>query len=264
MGRKSEPCTVDGCSRLATAARGMCGTHYSRWQRGTDIARPVRPQAYADGTTCSVPGCGQRVLAKALCSLHYQRLTKRGDVQASRPPKGDPTERWCPDCEQSRPRTEFYALGNGRLSPYCKRCSGRRSAATVWRNHARLLSWRRKWTAENRERLRQQDRDRYRKNPAKFINYTQRRQAMRKGAVSTMTQSAWAEILEYFDHRCAYCLEKDCALEQDHVVALVRGGDDTPENIVPACKVCNARKNCHPVFFTVAATSSPAGLLLRD
>lgn len=39
---------------------------------------------------CSVEGCDKRYLAKGLCSKHYQRLAKRGDLEVSTAPDGVP------------------------------------------------------------------------------------------------------------------------------------------------------------------------------
>jgi 5-methylcytosine-specific restriction endonuclease McrA len=41
---------------------------------------------------------------------------------------------------------------------------------------------------------------------------------------------------------CAYCGASDSALQRDCVLALSRGGRYTLENIVPACRSCNASK----------------------
>ena len=41
---------------------------------------------------------------------------------------------------------------------------------------------------------------------------------------------------------CAYCGAEDTALQRDCVLALSRGGRYTIENIVPACRSCNASK----------------------
>jgi 5-methylcytosine-specific restriction endonuclease McrA len=63
-----------------------------------------------------------------------------------------------------------------------------------------------------------------------------------------VTKKAWAEILEYHDHRCAYCLEKSDELTLDHVIAISRGGEHVPENIVPACRACNSKKCDRPIW----------------
>ena len=44
---------------------------------------------------------------------------------------------------------------------------------------------------------------------------------------------------------CLYCGDYlyDCELTRDHVVPVSRGGSDTWENVVTACRECNHRKN---------------------
>lgn len=46
------------------------------------------------------------------------------------------------------------------------------------------------------------------------------------------------------NHMCMYCGEYlyDCELTRDHVVPASRGGADTWENVVTACRICNHRK----------------------
>ena len=41
---------------------------------------------------------------------------------------------------------------------------------------------------------------------------------------------------------CAYCHAVDVALQRDCVLAISRGGRYTLENVVPACRSCNASK----------------------
>jgi HNH endonuclease len=45
-------------------------------------------------------------------------------------------------------------------------------------------------------------------------------------------------------HMCLYCGDYlyDCELTRDHVVPVSRGGADTWENVVTACRICNHRK----------------------
>ncbi len=46
------------------------------------------------------------------------------------------------------------------------------------------------------------------------------------------------------NHMCLYCGDYlyDCELTRDHVVPVSRGGPDTWENVVTACRICNHRK----------------------
>lgn len=247
---------------MATAARGMCGTHYSRWQRGDCLDRPIRVR-YAKSDVCSVGECGRHVLAKRLCSLHYQRYARSGDVQADRVPKGDPGAKWCPDCRSSLPMSSFHIGASGALA-YCKACALERNRAVASRRRDKSLAYRRAYVAEHRDRIREQERVRYHKNPEKFIGLVKRRHAKKRGALlSVLTDSEWQETLEYFDHRCGYCLRRCDRLEQDHVVPLSRGGQHVQSNVVPACRTCNARKSARSVFLMAAETPSLAVQFLR-
>jgi len=41
---------------------------------------------------------------------------------------------------------------------------------------------------------------------------------------------------------CAYCCTTDMPLQRDCILAISRGGRYTLENVVPACRSCNASK----------------------
>lgn len=73
----------------------------------------------------------------------------------------------------------------------------------------------------------------------KDINRKARRRSVIKSGV--VTKAEWDSIKADYSHRCAYC-GKRRKLEQDHVVALSRGGAHAASNIKPACKPCNSRK----------------------
>jgi 5-methylcytosine-specific restriction endonuclease McrA len=47
----------------------------------------------------------------------------------------------------------------------------------------------------------------------------------------------------HYDHRCVYCGKRAKGhLTQDHLTPLAKGGNHTKNNIVPACRKCNAIK----------------------
>lgn len=56
------------------------------------------------------------------------------------------------------------------------------------------------------------------------------------------------EILRRDNHQCRYCggVAPDVVLTIDHVVPVALGGSDDPENLVTACKDCNAGKSSVP------------------
>lgn len=56
-----------------------------------------------------------------------------------------------------------------------------------------------------------------------------------------LTPAHWLALQEAWG-RCAYCGEPDVALQRDCVLAISRGGRYTLDNVVPACRSCNASK----------------------
>jgi 5-methylcytosine-specific restriction endonuclease McrA len=62
-----------------------------------------------------------------------------------------------------------------------------------------------------------------------------------RGPGDDLTFEQWQEILEKYDHRCAYCGVPD-ARTMDHVVPVIKGGLHTSSNVVPACRKCNSSK----------------------
>jgi 5-methylcytosine-specific restriction endonuclease McrA len=57
-----------------------------------------------------------------------------------------------------------------------------------------------------------------------------------------LTAEQWAALMEAWGGACAYCNSTDESLQRDCVLALSRGGRYTLDNIVPACRSCNASK----------------------
>lgn len=56
-----------------------------------------------------------------------------------------------------------------------------------------------------------------------------------------LSAAQWTALKEAWGG-CAYCGASDTALQKDCVLALSRGGRYTLDNIVPACRSCNASK----------------------
>ena len=52
-----------------------------------------------------------------------------------------------------------------------------------------------------------------------------------------VTRSA---VLRHYDHKCVYCGKKGETV--DHVIPRSRGGQNTWDNVVAACKKCNSKK----------------------
>ncbi len=59
-----------------------------------------------------------------------------------------------------------------------------------------------------------------------------------------VTKRTRFEVLRRDEHTCQYCGEKapDVTLQIDHMIPVALGGTDKPDNLVTACKDCNAGK----------------------
>src|SRR3990167_1676847 len=112
------------------------------------------------------------------------------------------------------------------------------------RNADRMLQHRREYEKNNRKRLRERSRDRIREL-LKLRRHVRRAQQSQVRCDLTLEQ--WREIVLLWKRRCAYCKRRPKILEQDHVVAISKGGGHTASNIVPACRSCNARKGNRPL-----------------
>jgi len=56
-----------------------------------------------------------------------------------------------------------------------------------------------------------------------------------------LTDAQWHALQDAWGG-CAYCGATDAPLQRDCVLALSRGGRYTLDNVVPACRSCNASK----------------------
>ncbi len=80
------------------------------------------------------------------------------------------------------------------------------------------------------------------------VSQTRRARASRErkrrmdAAENDLTALEWSEIRAAWGG-CAYCGATGSALQKDCVLPLSRGGRYTVENIVPACRSCNASKS---------------------
>jgi 5-methylcytosine-specific restriction endonuclease McrA len=60
-------------------------------------------------------------------------------------------------------------------------------------------------------------------------------------AVHDLDAAQWTALLAAWGG-CAYCGERTAPLQRDCVLAISRGGRYTLDNVVPACRSCNASK----------------------
>lgn len=89
----------------------------------------------------------------------------------------------------------------------------------------------------------------YRQTPEGKIssqrNHSKRR-AIGREIINTLTAGEWIDILMEYKFKCAYCGKEFTLFNRetkDHVIPISKGGNNTKENIVPACRSCNSRKH---------------------
>lgn len=116
-----------------------------------------------------------------------------------------------------------------------------------------------KYREREKERLRVQYQEFYQRNKEKFkakyaryvennrarVNERQRnRRALKKGAPGSHTKQDIERLFELQKKKCATChakLEKT-GFHVDHIVALINGGSNWPDNLQLLCPTCNVKK----------------------
>ena len=95
----------------------------------------------------------------------------------------------------------------------------------------------------DQDKLKEQHREWAKKHPEEVAAISRRRRARVRGAVGSHTVNQWERRKAEYGYRCAYCGKEGLKLTEDHVIPVSKGGMDTIDNIVPACKPCNSRKH---------------------
>lgn len=72
-----------------------------------------------------------------------------------------------------------------------------------------------------------------------------KRRKKRLARAGTFTEEEFLQVFNLYGQCCAYCRKpltrEECTI--DHVIPISRGGSNTINNLVPACKSCNTRKS---------------------
>lgn len=163
-----------------------------------------------------------------LCFTQYKAERPKADVLKVQ-------RAWC---VANRDKVNKYS------SEYKARNSAKvRAESQAWlEDHKDLLAARlRALRAADPEKYLNNQREYRRLHPEKHRAYNHNRRAMHAQVLATLTQLQWEQILELFGQTCAYC-GSDKSITMDHIVPISRGGNHTEDNVIPACKSCNASK----------------------
>lgn len=118
-------------------------------------------------------------------------------------------------------------------------------------NRERVLEQCRQYYAANREKWSEYYRQYREENPEKLAAYSRNRKAREKGNGSFHTAEDIQAQYARQKGKCFYCHKKVGEdYHVDHVVPLIKGGSNGPENLVVACPACNLSKHAkHPMDY---------------
>lgn len=102
-----------------------------------------------------------------------------------------------------------------------------------------------RWKSNNRDKVRKASSDWRKKNPELYANYYRARRAAEKSAEGSHTAEDIKRLEALQRMKCATCRTdlRKSGYHIDHIVALVNGGSNYPENIQLLCPPCNLRKS---------------------
>jgi 5-methylcytosine-specific restriction endonuclease McrA len=180
----------------------------------------------------------------------------------------------CNGCGIKKPLSEYYKAAKGKDGHRgkCKVCDNTRTKAyyqTPQATEKRRISAA-LWKANNKDKIREYNKKhghtaylKYketehgkevrRRNKLKYNStlkgkLTDKRKHHKRRAImenaGTFTNEQWQERLAEYNYCCAYCYNSFPVNELtiDHMHPISRGGTNTIDNLVPACKSCNSRK----------------------
>lgn len=263
------------CADIGAEA-GVGGGSVQKWLRDLGIQSRVMARRWTEDEDNAIrefyPIRRMDKVVAALPNRTMDAIHARAQVLgADYVPAKDAPERWCSSCEKWLPMKHFRIMPAGRKGrpipcPACrcmdcergiawgwKRMKSETDPAWVARRNAQATKDQMRAYWKNPELGRARQKAAHKKYMATSESYRQmakhtaaRQMAVRRGARAipdSLTATEWNDILNFYDHSCAYCGGKPAKIEIDHVVPVSRGGLHHRSNVVPACRRCNANKN---------------------
>ncbi|MCK5604322.1 HNH endonuclease [Candidatus Pacearchaeota archaeon] len=157
----------------------------------------------------------------------------------------------CTGCDGEFPATtEFFHVKNSYLSglnSQCKVCVAKRTKRYRKINRKIILVKKKVYYNDNKKKVSVTYRLWRKNNKDKCSGYVKNHNFLKRTNGIGFGDEQWKALLKTHNYRCAYCgiLGKDTKqkyLTQDHVIPIDKGGEHSPENIVPACLSCNCKK----------------------
>lgn len=129
---------------------------------------------------------------------------------------------------------------------YQKHGDIQRAASIAWKreNSERVKEYFKGWYSENRDNRLEYHKEYAAANPSGVLERSRKRRAKSFGLDEHFTEAEFFKKFNALGRKCFYCEAPltDETVTRDHYIALVRGGSDAIDNIVPCCAMCNSRK----------------------
>jgi len=233
VGQRSKRYCRRGCAALAWAKR----------QRAVNPKQ--RGQTSGTCLLCSSPFRGfvtKRFCSRA-CAQKWLRLTDPAVRARDRAYRREYRRRFPDRVRAQRERDRERIRDYIRRWRHLKPAKSREYSARYRRKYReRTLALVRKYHKLNAESRRRAAAEWRRRNPDRRAFISANRRARELKAPGSHTYAEWRAMVELLEGRCAYC-GLSGPVTRDHVIPLARGGSNSIDNIVPACRTCNARKN---------------------
>lgn len=163
----------------------------------------------------------------------------------------------CTKCNMYYPPTpEFFGWEKRRKSiirSRCKLCHNADNKDYRTSHTTQISEYTKGWKKAHPEKAKKSKRQwakRFRlSHPDKERIRNAKRKAKRRALPATFKDTDWQNAINYFHGGCAYCgqppqlWDSPRVLHQDHFIPASKGGGYTPDNIVPACYLCNISKS---------------------
>jgi HNH endonuclease len=116
------------------------------------------------------------------------------------------------------------------------------------KNRERISEYAKEYYVANKEAIREKIREYEKLNRHKRVIREQRRRHKIRALPYDFSELDWFTCLDYFNHKCAYCVSSENNLQQEHLIPVANGGGYVKENIIPACGSCNVSKKDKEFF----------------
>lgn len=149
----------------------------------------------------------------------------------------------CARCGSSDNEFTKDARASDGLNSWCKPCT--QSASKKWyeANKPKRLAVARRWYDKNKEKHFNHSRKWAKEHPEKAREISRNRRARVKAATGTHTAEDVARLMAEQCGLCVACARSILTkYHVDHIVALVNGGSNGPENLQLLCPSCNMKK----------------------